>query len=153
MDGEKIVGFYGRNYFGEQLDGMVEFGIITAPTELELPAQVYDMPELQNTDGGLAASTTPPAYPWLPTDMSEISRKPITTVRTTPAPCQITSPTRLMTPMILMPRRSLQMKMSSSRRLLPWVLPAWRVKMLRTSTGASHHFMWYMHRFLPQSKT
>lgn len=60
MEGEKIVGFYGRNYFGEQLDGMVEFGIITAPSELELPAQVYDMLELQNTDGGLTVSTPGP---------------------------------------------------------------------------------------------
>lgn len=35
---------------------MVEFGIITAPTEAELPVQVYDMPDLHNTDGGLTAS-------------------------------------------------------------------------------------------------
>ncbi|KAH8788102.1 zinc metallo proteinase [Diaporthe sp. PMI_573] len=54
--GERIVGFYGRNYFGQSIDGMVEFGIITAPSGVELPAQVYDMPQLQNTDGGLTVS-------------------------------------------------------------------------------------------------
>lgn len=51
--GERIVGFYGRSYFAEELDGVVEFGIITAPMDIELPAQVYSMPQLQNTDGGL----------------------------------------------------------------------------------------------------
>lgn len=59
--GERIVGFYGRSYFGEQLDAVVEFGIITAPRDAELPLEIYDMPQLQNTDGGLTASK----YPWL----------------------------------------------------------------------------------------
>ncbi|KAK1996003.1 hypothetical protein LX36DRAFT_724094 [Colletotrichum falcatum] len=39
------------NYF----DGLVEFGVITAPKGVELPDQVYGMKELQNTDGCLSA--------------------------------------------------------------------------------------------------
>ena len=30
-----------------------EFGIIMAPTDVKLPMTIYDMPELQNTDGGV----------------------------------------------------------------------------------------------------
>lgn len=59
--GERVVGFYGRSYFGKELDGMVEFGIITAPRDVELPVQVYDMPDVQNTDGGLTVSEPYPA--------------------------------------------------------------------------------------------
>ncbi|KAK6005786.1 hypothetical protein QM012_007428 [Aureobasidium pullulans] len=41
--GEKIVGFYGSgSHYTE------EFGIITGPRDEELPAQTWDMPELQN---------------------------------------------------------------------------------------------------------
>ncbi|VUC33073.1 unnamed protein product [Clonostachys rosea] len=44
-DGQKIVGFYGTS--GEY--GMCsEFGIITAPRDVEIPDSIYDMPELQN---------------------------------------------------------------------------------------------------------
>lgn len=35
---------------------MVEFGIITAPRDVELPMQAYEMYELNNTDGGLSVS-------------------------------------------------------------------------------------------------
>ena len=31
----------------------MEFGIITAPKNIELPMKVYELLELQNTDGGL----------------------------------------------------------------------------------------------------
>ncbi|KAG6362630.1 hypothetical protein INS49_007722 [Diaporthe citri] len=40
--GERIVGFYGRSYFGEKLDSVVEFGIITAPRDVELPVEEAD---------------------------------------------------------------------------------------------------------------
>ncbi|CAH0054250.1 unnamed protein product [Clonostachys solani] len=44
-DGQKIVGFYGKS--GEY--GLCsEFGIITAPRDVEIPDSVYDLPELQN---------------------------------------------------------------------------------------------------------
>ena len=33
-------------------NGIEEFGIITAPRDAELPMVIYDLPELQNTDGG-----------------------------------------------------------------------------------------------------
>ncbi|KAH6685427.1 zinc metallo proteinase [Plectosphaerella plurivora] len=49
---ERIVGFFGRSWWGEHFDCLVEFGIITAPRDLVLPDVVYDMEELQNTDGG-----------------------------------------------------------------------------------------------------
>ncbi|KAF9881425.1 hypothetical protein CkaCkLH20_00571 [Colletotrichum karsti] len=52
---EKIVGFYGRSWWGHHFDGLVEFGIITAPADVALPDKVYRMKELQNTDGGLDA--------------------------------------------------------------------------------------------------
>ncbi|KAI8306847.1 putative zinc metalloproteinase [Colletotrichum sp. SAR11_59] len=52
---ERIVGFYGRSWWGHHFDGLVEFGIITAPKGVELPDQVYKMKELQNTDGGQSA--------------------------------------------------------------------------------------------------
>ncbi|TVY82398.1 hypothetical protein LSUE1_G003869 [Lachnellula suecica] len=52
-DSEKIVGFYGRSDFDDgTFCGIQEFGIITAPKGVELPDTVYDLPELQNTDGG-----------------------------------------------------------------------------------------------------
>ncbi|KAH0346595.1 hypothetical protein KCU81_g3950, partial [Aureobasidium melanogenum] len=41
--GEKIVGFYGSSSHYTE-----EFGIITGPKDVELPAQAYDMPELRN---------------------------------------------------------------------------------------------------------
>lgn len=50
--GERIVGFYGRSYWGENFDAIAEFGIITAPRNVELPDAVYEMDELKNTDGG-----------------------------------------------------------------------------------------------------
>lgn len=50
--GEKIIGFYGRSDWGYDFDGVDEFGIITAPKDVELPTSIYDLPELQNTDGG-----------------------------------------------------------------------------------------------------
>jgi hypothetical protein len=40
---QKIVGFYGTSWNYTQ-----EFGIITAPDDVELPLQTYDMPQLQN---------------------------------------------------------------------------------------------------------
>ncbi|OHF02941.1 hypothetical protein CORC01_01699 [Colletotrichum orchidophilum] len=52
---ERIVGFYGRSWWGSNFDGLVEFGIITAPKDFELPEAVYGMTELQNTDGGREA--------------------------------------------------------------------------------------------------
>lgn len=49
--GHKIIGFYGRS--GKW--GMChEFGIVCAPNNVELPDSMYDMPELQNTNGGTA---------------------------------------------------------------------------------------------------
>ncbi|KAI5212925.1 hypothetical protein E4T38_00020 [Aureobasidium subglaciale] len=41
--GEKIVGFYGSSSHYTE-----EFGIITAPEDVDLPPQAYDMPQLQN---------------------------------------------------------------------------------------------------------
>ncbi|KAK1953612.1 hypothetical protein LY78DRAFT_697779 [Colletotrichum sublineola] len=52
---ERIVGFYGRSWWGHHFDGLVEFGIITAPNGVELPDQIYKVKELQNTDGGQSA--------------------------------------------------------------------------------------------------
>ncbi|GKT44356.1 putative zinc metalloproteinase [Colletotrichum spaethianum] len=49
---ERIVGFFGRSWWGNCFDGLVEFGIITAPKHFVLPNVVYGMLELQNTDGG-----------------------------------------------------------------------------------------------------
>ncbi|OBR12801.1 Zinc metalloproteinase [Colletotrichum higginsianum IMI 349063] len=49
---ERIVGFFGRSWWGRHFDGLVEFGIITAPRDFVLPDVVYGMAELQNTDGG-----------------------------------------------------------------------------------------------------
>ena len=47
---DRIVGFYGKS---EICSGFcVEFGIITAPRDFDLPQNVYDMSELQNIDGG-----------------------------------------------------------------------------------------------------
>lgn len=53
-EGHKIVGFYGSS--GPYAD-CNQFGIITAPRNVELPDYVYDLPELQNnpkdeSDGG-----------------------------------------------------------------------------------------------------
>lgn len=52
-EGQKIIGFYGRSKWPEGWMEVDEFGIITAPTEVELPMALYDMTELQNTDGGM----------------------------------------------------------------------------------------------------
>ena len=55
-DDERIIGFYGQS---DLENGYTfEFGIITAPKavvdgEEGLPWQIYNMPELMNTDGGL----------------------------------------------------------------------------------------------------
>jgi hypothetical protein len=51
-ENEKIVGFYGRSDYAGCFCGIEEFGIITTPKDVELPESVYDLPELQNTDGG-----------------------------------------------------------------------------------------------------
>lgn len=96
--GERIVGFYGRNYFGENMDGIVEFGIITAPSGVELPVQVYDMPQLQNTDGGLTVSgpraRAASCVGSKPPLTFVGSRKPTTTATTTRLPSLLTSPIR-----------------------------------------------------------
>ncbi|RYP67198.1 hypothetical protein DL770_008671 [Monosporascus sp. CRB-9-2] len=58
---ERIIGFYGQS---DVRSGYTyEFGIITAPktvtdSEEGLPRQIYDMPELMNTDGGLNVVNT-----------------------------------------------------------------------------------------------
>jgi hypothetical protein len=52
--GETVVGFFGRSYWGDSFDGLVEFGIITAPKGVKLPDVVYQMDELKNTDGGFS---------------------------------------------------------------------------------------------------
>lgn len=44
-----IVGFYGTSGSSGYCS---EFGIISAPKNVELPDSMYDLPELQNTDGG-----------------------------------------------------------------------------------------------------
>ncbi|OAS99731.1 zinc metalloproteinase [Blastomyces dermatitidis ER-3] len=49
--GQRIVGFYGRNWWGQMCDAMFEFGVISAPRDVELPETVYGMKELMNTDG------------------------------------------------------------------------------------------------------
>jgi hypothetical protein len=51
--GERIIGFCGKNDWSHSLCGVMEFGITTAPKNIELPMKVYELPELQNTDGGL----------------------------------------------------------------------------------------------------
>jgi hypothetical protein len=48
--GNRIVGFYGKSQIGSGF--CLEFGIITAPNDFELSQNVYEMVELQNTDGG-----------------------------------------------------------------------------------------------------
>ncbi|KAF2492311.1 hypothetical protein BU16DRAFT_529656 [Lophium mytilinum] len=55
---ERIIGFYGANDWGRNFSGVLQFGIITAPRDIELPPQVYDLPELKNTDGGLGENPT-----------------------------------------------------------------------------------------------
>ncbi|KAL4910845.1 hypothetical protein BDW74DRAFT_141985 [Aspergillus multicolor] len=47
-DGEVIVGFYGLS--AKDSGFCYQFGIITAPADLQLPDVVYDMPELGNAD-------------------------------------------------------------------------------------------------------
>ncbi|RDW77615.1 hypothetical protein BP6252_05668 [Coleophoma cylindrospora] len=49
---ERIVGFFGRSDWGSGFDGIQEFGILTAPRDVEIPLSVYSMRELQNKDGG-----------------------------------------------------------------------------------------------------
>jgi hypothetical protein len=51
--GERIIGFCGKNDWSHSLCGVMEFGFITAPKNIELPMKVYELPELQNTDSGL----------------------------------------------------------------------------------------------------
>ena len=47
--GHKIIGFYGNS----NAWGMArEFGIVTAPRDKDLPASLYDMPELQHPPKG-----------------------------------------------------------------------------------------------------
>lgn len=50
---QKIIGFYGRSVWPDSCMQIEEFGIITAPKDVVLPEHVYDMLELQNTDGDL----------------------------------------------------------------------------------------------------
>ncbi|OCL03505.1 hypothetical protein AOQ84DRAFT_302672 [Glonium stellatum] len=52
-ESERIIGFYGKNNWNDRYCCLMEFGIITAPRNVELPMKVYELPELQNTDGGL----------------------------------------------------------------------------------------------------
>jgi hypothetical protein len=52
---ERIIGFCGKNDWSHSLCGVMEFGIITALKNIELPMKVYELPELQNTDGGLGS--------------------------------------------------------------------------------------------------
>ncbi|KAJ9262681.1 hypothetical protein DTO195F2_3402 [Paecilomyces variotii] len=53
--GHKIIGFFGRSeWMAGNCCPVHEFGIITAPSDAELPMTVYTMPELQNTDGGVS---------------------------------------------------------------------------------------------------
>lgn len=73
---------------------MVEFGIITAPRDVKLPVQVYDMPDVQNTDGELTVSELWPADFGFTADL-ECSRRPTMTATTTPTLCRRTSPTHL----------------------------------------------------------
>ncbi|KAI9697146.1 MAG: hypothetical protein M1820_007881 [Bogoriella megaspora] len=49
--GQKIVGFFGTSE-RHGCGAMKELGIITAPTDFEIPEEMYEMSELQNTDGG-----------------------------------------------------------------------------------------------------
>lgn len=51
--GERIVGFFGRSDWERGVNGIREFGIVTAPKGVELPDSVYDVAELKNTDGGI----------------------------------------------------------------------------------------------------
>ncbi|PVH75849.1 hypothetical protein DL98DRAFT_574845 [Cadophora sp. DSE1049] len=53
--GHKIIGFYGWSRWGQSFNEIMEFGIITAPQDVDLPETIYDMSELRNTDGGKAA--------------------------------------------------------------------------------------------------
>ena len=56
---ERIVGFFGRSDWGVNYNCVQEFGIITAPKDVELPDAAYDMPGLKNTDGGLGPVSQP----------------------------------------------------------------------------------------------
>lgn len=49
---QRIVGFYGLSAWRGDCNPVLELGIITAPKGVDLPDEVYDMEELQNTDGG-----------------------------------------------------------------------------------------------------
>ncbi|KAL2071040.1 hypothetical protein VTL71DRAFT_12275 [Oculimacula yallundae] len=52
--GHKIIGFYGWSRWGQSFSEIMEFGIITAPRNVDLPMIMYDMSEFRNTDGGNA---------------------------------------------------------------------------------------------------
>lgn len=55
--GHKIIGFFGRSRWDPgHCCPVHEFGIVTAPRDVELPTAVYKMSELQNTDGGVSFS-------------------------------------------------------------------------------------------------
>ena len=49
---EKIIGFYGTSEWEGGWSPIQEFGIFTIPKDAELPEIAYEMPELQNVDGG-----------------------------------------------------------------------------------------------------
>lgn len=74
------------------LDGIVEFGIITAPSGVDLPVQVYDMAQLQNTDGGLTVSGLRAQAASNPPLTLVGSRTPTTTAMTTRMLYLLTSP-------------------------------------------------------------
>jgi hypothetical protein len=49
---DRIVGFYGRSIWNGGCADVIEFGILTAPRDFVLPESAYQVPELQNIDGG-----------------------------------------------------------------------------------------------------
>ncbi|PGH28241.1 hypothetical protein AJ80_00132 [Polytolypa hystricis UAMH7299] len=60
--GHKIIGFYGRNKWPYSFSEVDEFGIVTAPRDVEIPVAVYEMAELKNGDGGVGRGTAPPGW-------------------------------------------------------------------------------------------
>jgi hypothetical protein len=52
----RIIGFYGCSRYNHWAQPIAEFGIITVQREVKLPDAVYEMEDLQNTDGQLAVS-------------------------------------------------------------------------------------------------
>lgn len=75
-EGEQVVGFFGRSYWGEMFDGLVEFGILIAPKGAELPDAAYSMAELQNIDGGEDCALQVVSYTTKPVHLVEILNPP-----------------------------------------------------------------------------